>query len=248
MNGSAGSSRPKNQKQELIGSSGAVPASKTESGDPVVGRAVRIVESGKRNSRPRFASHYDAKRACHYNYIANLRFRSAYRLISIGDGGAQRQVAEIPVERQPYMQSFGMSEEHLILSEIPLVVNPVDLRLAGKPFIRNYRWEPERGLHFHVVEKDTGRIVRSVTADAGFAFHHVNAFPPFGAYCYSGSKALCCTADAGPGAPPPSFGGWAGANVDRPGADFANFDLNGAFRAIAATHARRTAGVRPGPS
>jgi hypothetical protein len=27
----------------------------TESGDPVVGLAVRIVESGKRNSRPRFA-------------------------------------------------------------------------------------------------------------------------------------------------------------------------------------------------
>src|SRR5262245_60487181 len=84
MNGFAGSSRPRNRKQELIGSNGAVPTSKTESGDPVVGLAVRIVESqvrlnsmrlvpvhpfvrvrlrtkgrifyrGKRNSRPRFA-------------------------------------------------------------------------------------------------------------------------------------------------------------------------------------------------
>src|SRR5262245_54672181 len=45
MNGSAGSSRPKNQKQELTGSNGAVPTSKTESGDRVVGLAVRIVES-----------------------------------------------------------------------------------------------------------------------------------------------------------------------------------------------------------
>jgi hypothetical protein len=44
MNGSAGSSRLKKQKQELAGSNGAVPASKTESGDPVVGLAVRIVE------------------------------------------------------------------------------------------------------------------------------------------------------------------------------------------------------------
>ena len=44
MNGSAGSSLPRNQKQELAGSNGAVPASKTESGDPVVGLAVRIVE------------------------------------------------------------------------------------------------------------------------------------------------------------------------------------------------------------
>jgi carotenoid cleavage dioxygenase-like enzyme len=45
MNGFAGSSRPKKQKQGLTGSSGAVPTSKTESGDPVVGLAVRIVES-----------------------------------------------------------------------------------------------------------------------------------------------------------------------------------------------------------
>ena len=44
MNGSAGSSRLKKQKQELAGSNGAVPASKMESGDPVVGLAVRIVE------------------------------------------------------------------------------------------------------------------------------------------------------------------------------------------------------------
>jgi hypothetical protein len=44
MNGSAGSSRLKKQKQELAGSDRAVPASKTESGDPVVGLAVRIVE------------------------------------------------------------------------------------------------------------------------------------------------------------------------------------------------------------
>ena len=48
--------------------------------------------------------------------------------------------------------------------------------MSGKPFIQNYRWEPERGLVFHVVEKDSGRLVRTATADATFAFHHVNAF------------------------------------------------------------------------
>ena len=44
MNGSVGSSRPKRQKQERAGSNGAVPASETESEDPVVGLAVRIVD------------------------------------------------------------------------------------------------------------------------------------------------------------------------------------------------------------
>ena len=120
--------------------------------------------------------HYDAKRACHYNYIADFGMKSVYRLCRIGDDGTQSVVAAIPVERPAYMHSFGMSADHLILTEFPLVVNPIDLRLSGKPFIQNYRWEAERGLVFHVVEKDTGRLVRTAKADASFAFHHVNAF------------------------------------------------------------------------
>jgi carotenoid cleavage dioxygenase-like enzyme len=120
--------------------------------------------------------HYDAARRCHYNYIADLGMRSVYRLGAIGDDGKQKQVAEIPVKRPAYMHSFGMSADHLVLTEFPLVVNPIDLRLSGKPFIRNYRWEPERGLVFHVVEKDSGRLIRSAKTDAVFAFHHVNAF------------------------------------------------------------------------
>ncbi len=74
------------------------------------------------------------------------------------------------------MHSFGMSQDHLVLTEFPLVVNPIELRLSGRPFIRNYRWEPERGLVFHIVAKDTGEIVRTATVEACFAFHHVNAF------------------------------------------------------------------------
>ena len=120
--------------------------------------------------------HYDAKRACHYNYIADFGLKSVYRLCRIGDDGKQRVVAKLPVERPAYMHSFGMSEDHLVLTEFPLVVSPLELKFSGKPFIQNYRWEPERGLVFHIVEKDTGRLVRTATADASFAFHHVNAF------------------------------------------------------------------------
>jgi beta,beta-carotene 9',10'-dioxygenase len=117
--------------------------------------------------------HYDAARRCHYNYIADLGMKSVYRLGAIGNDGTEKQVAEIPVA---YMHSFGMSADHLVLTEFPLVVNPIDLRLVSKPFIHNYRWEPERGLVFHVVEKDSGRLVRTAKTDAAFAFHHVNAF------------------------------------------------------------------------
>lgn len=53
------------------------------------------------------------------------------------------------------------------------------------------------------------------------------AVPPIGELCITGTKELCCTEVAAP--TPPLAGGWAGANIDRPGGDFANFDLNGTF-------------------
>jgi beta,beta-carotene 9',10'-dioxygenase len=120
--------------------------------------------------------HYDAKRRCHYNYIVDFGINSLYRLFRIGDNAKQRIVANLPVERPSYMHSFGMSQDYLVLTEFPLVVNPIELRLSGKPFIQNYRWEPERGLVFHIVAKDSGKLVRTAAVEACFAFHHVNAF------------------------------------------------------------------------
>ena len=51
--------------------------------------------------------------------------------------------------------------------------------------------------------------------------------PPFGSICMTGTKELCCVQVADP--TPPLAGGWAGGNIDRPGGDYANFDLNGAY-------------------
>ena len=56
------------------------------------------------------------------------------------------------------------------------MVNPLQLKFSGKPFIRNYRWRPGRGTRFHVFEKDTGRLVRRAQGAPLFAFHHINAF------------------------------------------------------------------------
>jgi beta,beta-carotene 9',10'-dioxygenase len=48
--------------------------------------------------------------------------------------------------------------------------------LRNEPFIRNYRWEPERGSRFHVFDKDDGRRVTTAEGEPFFAFHHVNAY------------------------------------------------------------------------
>jgi carotenoid cleavage dioxygenase-like enzyme len=48
--------------------------------------------------------------------------------------------------------------------------------LGLAPFIRNYRWTPERGLRIHVFDKDSGALVASRTTGPLFAFHHINAY------------------------------------------------------------------------
>jgi carotenoid cleavage dioxygenase-like enzyme len=121
--------------------------------------------------------HYDFTRDCEYSYVLKFGWHSAYRLFRLfADSGRQEMVAELPVDRPAYMHSFGMTGRYLVLTEFPLVVDPLRLRFGGQPFIKNYRWEPGRGLTFRVVDKESGLLVKTTRVDACFAFHHVNAF------------------------------------------------------------------------
>jgi carotenoid cleavage dioxygenase-like enzyme len=47
--------------------------------------------------------------------------------------------------------------------------------LRGKPFIANYKWEPERGTRFSLVDRQTGEVKHAQTDEAWFGFHHVNS-------------------------------------------------------------------------
>lgn len=110
-------------------------------------------------------------------YLTDFGRTCRYHLAAIDRGTARRRMlASLPVEQPSYMHSFGMTERYVILAEWPLVVDPLDLLLTGKPFIENFRWEPERGTRFRVLRKRDGAEVATCTADAAFAFHHANAF------------------------------------------------------------------------
>ena len=120
--------------------------------------------------------HLDFSRRLSLNYWTRIGRQSCYDILAIDDAGAPRLIRSLPVDRPAYMHTFAVTERYVILAEFPLVVNPLRLLLSGRPFIENFRWEPERGTRFWVVSKDNGRIVTTHKADAFFAFHHVNAF------------------------------------------------------------------------
>ncbi len=111
------------------------------------------------------------------NYAAKLGPRSHYRFFRVDpDGSEPHIVASLPVREPAYMHSFGLTERWFVLAEFPFVVNPINLALAGRPYIENYRWKPELGTRFTLVDRRSGEALGGFQTEACFSFHHINAY------------------------------------------------------------------------
>src|SRR5437764_7712764 len=111
------------------------------------------------------------------NYAAKLGPRSSYRFFLLRPGSQSPELlGSMPIREPAYMHSFGLTPRWLVLAEFPFVVNPLSLALSGRPYIENYRWKPELGTRFHLFDRSSGQVAGPFSADARFAFHHVNAY------------------------------------------------------------------------
>lgn len=126
--------------------------------------------------------HLDRASGGMLNYAARLGARSSYRFFALepsrtdGQTLKPRMIASLPVKKPAYMHSFGLTERWLVLAEFPLVVNPLALALSGRPYIENYRWEPDLGTRFTLVDRASGETLAGFETEPCFAFHHVNAY------------------------------------------------------------------------
>ena len=95
-------------------------------------------------------------------------------------------VSRVPFSfgKQPYMHSFGITENYFILLE-----NPFVLSKSWKVFFMNWfrltfldlmKWKPDLKSRIHVIDRKTGAIVKTTTTDPFFAFHHANAYEEAG--------------------------------------------------------------------
>ena len=111
------------------------------------------------------------------NYAARLGPRNQYRFFLLRPDAREPEViARMPAGEPAYMHSFGLSERWIVLAEFPFVVNPIRLATSGRPYIENYRWKPELGTRFTLVDRATGETTGPFETDPCFGFHHVNAF------------------------------------------------------------------------
>lgn len=120
--------------------------------------------------------HFDETHDTAYNLVTRYHRISHYRIYGVRPGRDNQRLAQIPTKQPAYMHSFGMSQNYFILTEFPLVVNPLNLLLWLRPYIENFRWQPQRGTPFWVINRHTGQLVGRFDSDPFFAFHHVNAF------------------------------------------------------------------------
>jgi beta,beta-carotene 9',10'-dioxygenase len=141
-------------------------------------RSSGVLESGGQTTGQLTTAHphLDFRRRLSLNYWTRMGRKSRYDIVATDDTGATRLISSLSVDRPAYMHTFGLTERYVVMAEFPLVVNPLRLLLAGRPFIENFRWEPGRGTRFWVVGKDDGRVSSTHQANAFFAFHHINAF------------------------------------------------------------------------
>jgi beta,beta-carotene 9',10'-dioxygenase len=121
--------------------------------------------------------HLDRRSEGMINYAAALGPRNEYRFFHLAPDGAEPEViARRRVGEPAYMHSFGLSERWLVLAEFPYVVNPLRLAFSGRPYIENYRWKPELGTRFTLIDRATGEARGPFETSACFGFHHVNAY------------------------------------------------------------------------
>ena len=112
-----------------------------------------------------------------YSYLLDFGYQSRYQIYRQAPGSTERElIAEIPSQEPAYVHSFGFTERYIVLAEFPFVVNPLRLKFSGQPFIANYRWKPERGTRFHVIDRRGEQPVRTITGEPFFCFHHVNTY------------------------------------------------------------------------
>ena len=120
--------------------------------------------------------HRDPSSGALINVATRMGPVNSYRFFIQTPDARPRVLATKAVRRPGYIHSFAMTHRYIALVEFPFIVNSIEIPLSGKPFIENFRWEPERGSRILVFDRHTGKKAGQFETEPGFAFHHVGAW------------------------------------------------------------------------
>jgi carotenoid cleavage dioxygenase-like enzyme len=111
-----------------------------------------------------------------------------YRLWYVEGASRTRTVWATVKDRRPsWMHAFGLSEHYAVLTAFPLRCNTWQLffnALIGKPFIRTFQWHGDEPTKGYLIERSSGRVVRTFDLPPLFAFHFANTWEEDGAVVF----------------------------------------------------------------
>ncbi len=127
------------------------------------------------------ASHpcYDPKTGVFYNCVGELGPKGKVHFYELRDESLQRNfVGTVITPKHTYFHSLALTDTYAVFIEQPLELNLFKLifsRLLNTPFESTFKWTPEHGNKFHLLNRKTGEI-KSYSSETFFFFHTVNAF------------------------------------------------------------------------
>ncbi|XP_077988177.1 carotenoid-cleaving dioxygenase, mitochondrial-like [Glandiceps talaboti] len=108
-------------------------------------------------------------------------------------------ITSIPAQSRAapsYYHSFSITQNYIIFIEQPLCMNLFQVltaKLRNSAIVKCLDYYPEEVARFHVIERDSGRILNTqYTSDAFFNFHSINAYEEKGHIVVD----LCCYSNA----------------------------------------------------
>jgi carotenoid cleavage dioxygenase-like enzyme len=86
----------------------------------------------------------------------------------------REQIATIKVKKLPYIHSFTVTENYIILAAAPFTWELANI-MAAKPVMNSLKWSPHDGTTLYVIGLSNHKVTEYNT-DAFFAFHHINGY------------------------------------------------------------------------
>lgn len=94
---------------------------------------------------------------------------------TLGDSQTRSILKKIKVKRLPYIHSFTVTQNYVVLAAAPLTWDLAKVMVA-ESILKSVSWRPHDGTDIYVMRLDGQGEVKKYTASAFFAFHHVNGY------------------------------------------------------------------------
>ncbi len=109
-----------------------------------------------------------------YDVASVIAANPAYIFYKIHKGTNKRSIlATVKTPQLGYIHSFANTKTSLVMIEFPYFISVFKLGITQKTYSESLNWQPDKGVNFIIVNKETG-AVKKIPYNDVFAFYHIS--------------------------------------------------------------------------